>query len=390
MTVVEARPDVPGPLAEQTFDAFLRDIEPFFTGRPVTYVDVGAHRGETFRAIYRSPLRPRRACLVEPNPAAFTRLQETVRSLRAETVATCHPLGLGAAPGEARFRADASMTRVIGDGDPEAEAPGTFSAPISTLDALAADVAGRISLLKIDVEGFELPVLEGGAALLGAGAADMVYIEAGFNPAGGQQTYYREIEDRLAAWGYRLFRIYEQTHEWQEDSPLLRRVNLAFMSGTFADSHPFRLSREVFTRRQAQAALEAALTDRDRDLAAARAEAGALAAAVTAAEARVADREAALAEALAGQRRASASCEKAIREAAARTEAEVRRRGALERELAELTRYGRQLETRHLQLLHSTSWRLLEPLRRMIRLVRGRNAPAEFEPRLGPQRSRNP
>ena len=103
----------------------------------------------------------------------------------------------------------------------------------------------------------------------------MIYIEAGLNPEGGQQTYYREIEDRLAGLGYRLFRIYEQTHEWIVDSPLLRRVNLAFMSAAFADSHPFRLSRELFARRQAQAALEAELAGRDRALAEAKAGAAA-------------------------------------------------------------------------------------------------------------------
>lgn len=70
------------------------------------------------------------------------------------------------------------------------------------------------------------------------------------DPDTTQQVYYRKIEDALHAHGYRLFRVYEQTHEWPTDNPLLRRVNLCFMSGAFAASHPYRLSRELFRVRR--------------------------------------------------------------------------------------------------------------------------------------------
>ena len=160
----------------------------------------------------------------------------------------------------------------------------------------------RISLLKLDVEGYEPQVLAGAAGLLAAQAIDLVYVEAGMDPDGAQQSYYREIEDRLRGHGYRLFRIYEQMHEWPEDSPLLRRVNLAFMSTDFAQRHPFRLTRELAALRQAQAApLEAELAGRDRALPFAEAKAGAAAGnkapAARRLEARLAAREAALAAA---------------------------------------------------------------------------------------------
>lgn len=422
MTVVEARPL---PLAEQKFEAFLHDIEPFFAGQPFFYIDVGAYRGATFRSVFRSPLRPKRAYLLEPNPASFAGLCETVKSLGASAVAACYPAGVGAAPGQARFRADDTMTRVldlIPEASPEAEAaagpdaappaeapPGTggaasgdreFLAEIRTLDGLAGDfVSPRISLLKIDVEGFELEVLAGAETLLRTQAVEIIYIEAGFDPEGRRQTYYRAIEDRLRGFGYGLFRVYEQKNEWISDSPLLRRVNLAFMSRAFADGHPMRLSRELYALRQKQAALEAQSEERGKALETA-----------TAAEARRAEHEKALEAALAEARTAAAAgaaeaaelrtalkalsdrtpaLEAAAAEqarllaehqAAARAEAE--RTTALTRELQDLRRYGRSLETRHQQVLESSSWRMLEPARRTVQLLKGKKPPPAFTPLL--------
>ena len=54
--------------------------------------------------------------------------------------------------------------------------------------------------------------------------------------------------DRLNS-GKILFRIYEQTNEWMQDSPLLRRCNVAYFSERFAESNPYRLSRELLQLR---------------------------------------------------------------------------------------------------------------------------------------------
>ena len=125
----------------------------------------------------------------------------------------------------------------------------------------------RISVLKIDVEGFETRVLAGAAELLGAQAVDIVYVEAGMDPDDAQQTYCRDIEDVLLGHGYRHFRIYEQTHEWLEDSPLLRRVNIAFMSRRFAERQPYRLLTDLRAARGALAERSRDLSDMEKRLA---------------------------------------------------------------------------------------------------------------------------
>ena len=55
---------------------------------------------------------------------------------------------------------------------------------------------------------------------------------------------------------------------------------------------------------------------------------------------------------------------------------------ALQAELTRVVAYGRTLEKRHAALLGSTTWRAMEPARRLLRLVRGARPPAAFAPQL--------
>lgn len=245
---------------------FLEDIEPFFYRRSVVYVDVGAYKGETFEDVLASGISLTEAHLFEPNPESFPLLEKMVRRHKndrnIERVAL-HKAAVGNGDAPVRFLANGSMTKVLeGNKDDDAAVLGSekaFEAPCISLDAAARHFLEKhISILKIDVEGYELNVIEGAGALLKEQKIDFIYCEAGINPESTQQTYYRKIEDMLSRHGYRLFKIYEQHHEWIVDSPLLRRVNLAFISSRFAESNPMRLSKEVFT---AHVTIEALKTD---------------------------------------------------------------------------------------------------------------------------------
>ena len=397
--------------AEHQIRPFLKDIEPFFHKAPVIYVDVGAYSGAVFREIFQSGLRPIRSYLVEPNPASYERLKGTVANLEAERVVACYNIALGAETGMLRLRAQDTMTHVLaGDGAQPSEAD--FEIPARTLDALASEfVAPHISLLKIDVEGHEIEVLAGAAGLLAAQAIDMIYIEAGLDPENRQQTYYRTIEDRLRAHGYRLFRIYEQHHEWATDLPILRRVNLAFFSGKFAEGHPMRLSKELFALRRDHNELHRTLAERDKTLETTRTEAATAVAALNAIEARAAEAKAEHDAALDAARSettaavaalrlkhdelermrverdkalqtAQAEARHALQAAESRAAETAQALARTKTELEGLRTYCRTLETRYIALLESETWRIMEPARRTIRFLTGKRPPAPFAPRL--------
>ena len=266
----------------------------------------------------------------------------------------------------------------------------------------------------------------------------MIYIEAGMEPGGKQQTYYRDIEDLLRGHGYRLFRIYEQVHEWLTDSPLLRRVNLAFMSEAFVRRHPFRLSHDLVAMRKErdtlQLALQAeqtALREAENTLAAAQEAAENDAARIAelasqverhetdlAAAQEAAENDAARIAELASQVERHETDLAAAREAASGKAAYIDARFAelatltrlieskdaefaTERkaraselktltrqfdlqkgEIAQLRGYALSLEKKHLGLLHSRTWRAMEPLRRLARTMNGRKSPGAFVPRF--------
>jgi FkbM family methyltransferase len=374
--------------AEHKIRSFLKDIEPFFHTRPVVYVDVGAYDGGVFREVFQSGLKPVRAYLVEPNPASYARLKETVSALGAERIATCYNIALGAEAGALRLRAQDTMTKVLaGSRASVAEIDADFEISAQTLDALAAEfVTSHVSLLKIDVEGFESEVLTGAAGLLRAQSIDMIYIEAGLDPETRQQTYYRKIEDGLRGYGYRLFRIYEQHNEWAADSPVLRRMNLAFISAKFAEGSPLRLSKELFALRRDHEELQRTSAERERALATLREEAAAAAEKRAAAEARGRQAKEAAAELEAELeivRKTAKLQEEALTRRAAAVEAEASRRlMELRSEFDELKAYCRELERRHKDMLKSETWRAMEPVRGLMRLVRRRQPPKPFVPRL--------
>jgi FkbM family methyltransferase len=238
------------PSSTAGFDEFLEDIAPFFYRRSLSYVDVGGFVGEMLEKLLASRLKVREAHLIEPNPRSLQAARKRLMPLFKGNSLNFHALAMGEQPGRVRMASARSMSKVLATHAGEAPEPsaedGNFDAECSTLDLLSTRFTdGRVSLLKIDVEGYEEHVLAGAQQLLQQHKVDIIYIEAGLNPQGTQQVYYRRIEDLLLARGYRLFKIYEQHHEWMDDSPLLRRVNLAFMSSSFAERNPYRLTLEL-------------------------------------------------------------------------------------------------------------------------------------------------
>ncbi|MDY0275048.1 MAG: FkbM family methyltransferase [Desulfomicrobium sp.] len=221
---------------DDNIDDFIEDLSLYFHGRFIDYVDVGANVGSVFKKLNESrKIKIREAHLYEPDPKNYTELAKKVEGLQSKHA---HNLAVGKEIGKLWLMSSGTMTKVVsldeynGVGD-------VFEVDAVTLDSqesLFTD--GRINLLKIDVEGFEKEVLEGAKGLLNTQSVDVLYLEVGFNKDGKQQTYFVEIDTFLQAFGYRVFKIYEQKNEWISDLPILRRCNFAYMSQRFAEANP--------------------------------------------------------------------------------------------------------------------------------------------------------
>jgi FkbM family methyltransferase len=120
-------------------------------------VDVGGHLGVYSVALARR-VRPRgRVVVFEPDDGNAILLKRNVELNGVAQVVHHKPAALGRKSGRARFTGGVSQISRVDEG-------GEREVLMSTLDAEFPD--DRVDLLKIDVEGYELEVLAGGATLL--------------------------------------------------------------------------------------------------------------------------------------------------------------------------------------------------------------------------------
>ncbi|MDQ3206483.1 MAG: FkbM family methyltransferase [Pseudomonadota bacterium] len=135
------------------------------------FVDVGANAG-SYTILACAALGARGICL-EPIPATYRRLLDNIRINHLEARVECLNSGAGREPGTLRFSSALDVgNRVMATGEERADA---IMVPMDTLDRL---LAGRApTLIKIDVEGYEMAVLEGAMQTLAATTLQAVIME---------------------------------------------------------------------------------------------------------------------------------------------------------------------------------------------------------------------
>lgn len=167
-----------------------------------TYLDVGTNRGQVLGEALRVAPRGRHIAF-EPIPALADELR------RAFPQVDCRQMALGAEPGSAEFCHFKSLdgwsglrrSPLISDeqGDPE-----FIAVEVSTLDAEVGEL--RPALIKIDVEGAELDVLEGGRALL-ARVRPLLIFEHVASASALYDAPTAAPWDLLAELGYEIFTV---------------------------------------------------------------------------------------------------------------------------------------------------------------------------------------
>jgi FkbM family methyltransferase len=172
---------------------------------PRTVLDVGANVGQF--AVAAAELLPvERVHCFEPVPETVAGLRRTTARLPAVQV---HAVALGDTSGEIDFRVNrhshsSSALRLSAAhvaAFPDAREVAVERVPVRTLDDVLAGVplSGPV-LLKLDVQGYELRVLRGGAATLRR--VDFVVLEASFRQLYVDEPLFNELAAEMAGMGF--------------------------------------------------------------------------------------------------------------------------------------------------------------------------------------------
>jgi FkbM family methyltransferase len=167
-----------------------------------TYVDVGANRGQVLAEAVRVAPRGRHVAF-EPIPGVAAELA------RAFPTVDCRQMALGAQPDEAEFchfrklEGWSGLRRSPQISDERGE-PEYITVQVSTLDAELGEDTPRV--IKIDVEGAEMNVLEGGRGVL-VRARPLIVFEHVGAAAALYGSSSQELWDLLAGLGYEIFSV---------------------------------------------------------------------------------------------------------------------------------------------------------------------------------------
>lgn len=182
------------------FEAFLRAGDCF--------LDVGANVGLYTLIAARIVGRAGSVHAFEPCMTTFGRLCENVRLNRLENV-SCHRVALS------HENASAELTLAKGGFDAwnslgrpyMGESAGRETVTTVTLDTFAREhgIEGRVTAMKIDVEGWENQVLAGAEELLAADSAPILSIEFTEEAAQLSESSCLALYQRLERLGYRMY-----------------------------------------------------------------------------------------------------------------------------------------------------------------------------------------
>ena len=137
------------------------------------FLDIGANSG--VYTVLASAVKKANVLAFEPIPDTYQRFMENVRLNDISTTVNCINKGLSSEPGELLFTKNNDATNHVKDEKQASE--DTIRVEVSTLDAELLKHSFEPSVMKIDVEGYELFVLSGAKALLKSESLNVVIIE---------------------------------------------------------------------------------------------------------------------------------------------------------------------------------------------------------------------
>jgi hypothetical protein len=119
----------------------------------------------------------------------------------------------------------------------------TEEVPVYALDDFVPEhINCPVDLLKLDVQGYELMVLQGAARLLGRAAFPLIYLEICYVPQYRGQTSLPDMYSLLYGYGYRLVSTYPSEFDARGYK---YRVggDLLFVHESYGSTSPTQLSK---------------------------------------------------------------------------------------------------------------------------------------------------
>ncbi len=145
------------------------------------FIDVGANVGAY--TLLACAARRAKGYAFEPVPSTYARLRENLRINDLDGLVDARNIGLGAQPDTIYFTADHdTVNHALADGETTAH---SIAAPVLPLDDVLQ--LTQPTLMKIDVEGFETPVLQGAKQTLANPLLHSIIIE--LNGAGAHYGF---------------------------------------------------------------------------------------------------------------------------------------------------------------------------------------------------------
>jgi FkbM family methyltransferase len=138
------------------------------------------------------------ACLsFEPHPGTFSHLLDNVRLNNLQSKVTAKNIALGARSGFLAFTSELdTVNHVVAERETVRDA---VQVPVETLDAVLSGAA--LTLMKIDVEGFETEVLDGALEAIQSPSLLAVIME--LNGSGLRYGYDEDkVHARMLGWGF--------------------------------------------------------------------------------------------------------------------------------------------------------------------------------------------
>jgi FkbM family methyltransferase len=181
--------------------------------RPVTLFDVGANVGQTVASFLESLDEPR-IYSFEPSPGSF----ETLRTAYGhDSRVRLENLALGDREDSLPFHVtkDHSVNDSLLEPDWNAQAK-TVAVQVTTLDRYCEQHGiESIDYLKVDTQGYDLKVLEGGRRLFSEKRIRTFSVELTFALMYKDQPSYLRVLTFPEEFGYQLLGFYEQTYRHQ-------------------------------------------------------------------------------------------------------------------------------------------------------------------------------